>query len=125
MGHSTGEPGLNGGAPGRAGRWAAIQSRLGLNGNRPERCRGRSAVLGFSSALAMAGALTPPPLRAGDLTQDCHRWASASGNARIAVANQLGADHLLTKNTRLAESDPSKPVELYRFGDLQRLCRGT
>ena len=104
MGHSRGAQGWNG-----AGRR-------------------RSAALGpaaLAVGVALAGALTPPPLRAGDLTQDCHRWASASGNARIAVANQLGADHLLTKNNRLAEPDPSRPVELYRFGDLQRLCRGT
>jgi hypothetical protein len=104
MGHSSGARGWNG--AGRRRRAALGPAAIGLG-------------------VALASGLTPPPLRAGDLTQDCHRWASASGNARIAVANQLGADHLLTKNTRLAESDPSKPVELYRFGDLQRLCRGT
>lgn len=53
---------------------------------------------------------SPPPSRAGDLNRDCLRWASASGTARIELANQLGAEHLLTKNTRLAESDPSKPL---------------
>lgn len=106
---------------GGAGRGSTRQSWSRRGSARAGTALGGAAAL----ALAVPGAFTPPPLRAGDLTQDCHRWARASGNARIAVANQLGADHLLTKNTRLAESDPSQPVELYRFGDLQRLCRGT
>ncbi|WP_411876518.1 hypothetical protein [Vulcanococcus limneticus] len=98
--------------------------RIELDGRKLQSGRNHSVTLCFGAALALASALTPPPSRAGDLNRDCLRWASASGTARIELANQLGAEHLLTKNTRLAESDPSKPLELYRFGDLQRLCRG-
>ncbi len=82
-----------------------------------------SGAWGLGAALVLAAALTPPPLRAGDLHRDCRRWASAGGSARIALANRLGAEHLLTKDTRLADSDPAQPVQLYRPGDLQRLCR--
>jgi hypothetical protein len=71
--------------------------------------------------LAVALALQAAAL-AGDTRQDCRRWAASGGLARVALGNQLGAEHLLTKNRNFSEATPDDRRSLYFDGDIRRLC---
>ncbi len=69
------------------------------------------------------GLLAGTPALADDLRQNCQQWQQSHGVAQVELGNRIGAEHLLTKNTRLAESPAEAPVSLYRRADLVRLCR--
>jgi len=71
-------------------------------------------------ALVMAGDLRPG--WAFDTLGACQSWQNSRGQARIEVANSIGAAHYLTKMKRLQESDPAAPVPLYSEGDIARVC---
>ncbi|MFM7674608.1 MAG: gamma-glutamylcyclotransferase [Synechococcus sp.] len=73
-------------------------------------------------ALAAAALLAGPAAHA-DLRHDCQQWQRSHGNAQVELGNRIGAEHLLTKNVRLAQSPAEAPVSLYRRADLVRLCR--
>jgi hypothetical protein len=68
----------------------------------------------------MAGGLRP--VWAFDTLGACQSWQNSRGQARIEVANSIGAAHYLTKMKRLQESDPAAPVPLYSEGDIARVC---
>jgi hypothetical protein len=68
----------------------------------------------------MAGGLRPG--WAFDTLGACQSWQNSRGQARIEVANSIGAAHYLTKMKRLQESDSAAPVPLYSEGDIARLC---
>ena len=55
----------------------------------------------------------------------CSQWRSARGAEKASLANRLGASNGLTKNTKLAESQPGDTNSLYRIADIQRLCRNS
>ena len=55
----------------------------------------------------------------------CAQWRSARGAEKASLANRLGASNGLTKNTKLAEAQPSDINSLYRIPDIQRLCRNS
>jgi len=55
----------------------------------------------------------------------CAQWRSARGAEKTSLANRLGAGNGLTKNTKLAEAQPSDINSLYRIPDIQRLCRNS
>jgi gamma-glutamylcyclotransferase (GGCT)/AIG2-like uncharacterized protein YtfP len=74
----------------------------------------------LSLALVMAGGLRPG--LAFDTLGACQSWQNSRGQARIEVANSIGAAHYLTKMKRLQESDPAAPVPLYSEGDIARVC---
>jgi gamma-glutamylcyclotransferase (GGCT)/AIG2-like uncharacterized protein YtfP len=98
-------------APLASGRW------LGPSVPKP-RCSGKWEAL--TLALVMAGGL-----RTGwafDTLGACQSWQNSRGQARIEVANSIGAAHYLTKMKRLQESDPAAPVPLYSEGDIARVC---
>jgi gamma-glutamylcyclotransferase (GGCT)/AIG2-like uncharacterized protein YtfP len=71
-------------------------------------------------ALVIAGGLRPA--WAFDTLGACQSWQNSRGQARIEVANSIGAAHYLTKMQRLQESDPAAPVSLYSEGDVARVC---
>jgi hypothetical protein len=71
-------------------------------------------------ALVIAGGLRPS--WAFDTLGACQSWQNSRGQARIEVANSIGAAHYLTKMKRLQESDPAAPVPLYSEGDIARVC---
>lgn len=71
-------------------------------------------------ALVVAGGLRPS--WAFDTLGACQSWQNSRGQARIEVANSIGAAHYLTKMKRLQESDPAAPVPLYSEGDIARVC---
>lgn len=60
---------------------------------------------------------------AGDLRRDCLALNSSHGQERIAIANRIGQSQLLTKHTRLADAQPGDSTSLYRWSDIQRVCR--
>ena len=70
--------------------------------------------------LVMAGGLRPA--WAFDTLGACQSWQNSRGQARIEVANSIGAAHYLTKMKRLQESDPAAPVPLYGEADIARVC---
>jgi gamma-glutamylcyclotransferase (GGCT)/AIG2-like uncharacterized protein YtfP len=74
----------------------------------------------LSLALVMAGGLRP--IWAFDTLGACQSWQNSRGQARIEVANSIGAALYLTKMKRLQESDPAAPVPLYSEGDIARVC---
>jgi len=74
----------------------------------------------LSLALVIAGGLRP--VWAFDTLGACQSWQNSRGQARIEVANNIGAAHYLTKMKRLQESDPAAPVPLYSEGDIARVC---
>jgi gamma-glutamylcyclotransferase (GGCT)/AIG2-like uncharacterized protein YtfP len=74
----------------------------------------------LSLALVMASGLRPG--WAFDTLGACKSWQNSRGQARIEVANSIGAAHYLTKMKRLQESDPAAPVPLYSEGDIARVC---
>ena len=78
------------------------------------------ALTGWS---ALGLGFMPSPVRA-DSRHDCQLWKASSGSQRAVVGNRLGAEHLLTKDHKLAETPTDQPVALYRRSDLGRLCRG-
>jgi gamma-glutamylcyclotransferase (GGCT)/AIG2-like uncharacterized protein YtfP len=82
------------------------------------RCSGKWEAL--TLALVMAGGLRPG--WAFDTLGACQSWQNSRGQARIEVANSIGAAHYLTKMKRLQESDPAAPVPLYSEGDIARVC---
>jgi hypothetical protein len=55
----------------------------------------------------------------------CAKWRAARGVEKASLANRLGASNGLTKNTKLAEAQPSDINSLYRSTDIQRLCRNS
>lgn len=55
----------------------------------------------------------------------CAKWRAARGAEKASLANRLGASNGLTKNTKLAEAQPSDINSLYRIPDIQRLCRNS
>ncbi len=67
-------------------------------------------------------ALPERPVRAEASLAQCQRWRRSSGPERIELGNAIGAAAYLTKQQRLAESDPQQPRLLYAPGDLQRTC---
>jgi gamma-glutamylcyclotransferase (GGCT)/AIG2-like uncharacterized protein YtfP len=74
----------------------------------------------LSLALVMAGGQRPG--WAFDTLGACKSWQNSRGQARIEVANSIGAAHYLTKMKRLQESDPAAPVPLYSESDIARVC---
>jgi hypothetical protein len=74
--------------------------------------------------LASAGLLGSIPFTAvaGDTRRDCQAWASATGAAKITIANRIGREQLLTKTHKLAELQPGVSENLYSSSDIQRLC---
>ena len=74
----------------------------------------------LSLALVIAGGLRPG--WAFDTLGACQSWQNSRGQARIEVANSIGAAHYLTKMKRLQESDPAAPVPLYSESDIARVC---
>jgi len=68
-------------------------------------------------------ALIPLSALAGDTRRDCQAWASASGAAKVSIANRIGSEELLTKTHKLAEPQPGASESLYSSSDIQRLCR--
>jgi len=86
---------------------------------------GRRAV---PMALVLPGLLLPglwlgPAASAGDLRRDCRAWESSRGAERVAIANRIGREQLLTKDHQLAEVQASPTTSLYRWNDIRRLCR--
>lgn len=53
----------------------------------------------------------------------CLQWSRSHGAEKIALANTIGAQNLLTKVHRLAEAQPGDSQSLYSSNDIQRLCR--
>jgi hypothetical protein len=74
--------------------------------------------------LALMSALPARSVRAEASLTQCQRWRRSSGPERIELGNAIGAAAYLTKQQRLAESDPQQPRLLYAPGDLQRACDG-
>lgn len=74
-------------------------------------------------AAAVLLALAPTTAAAADTRRDCQAWASASGGAKVVIANRIGSEQLLTKTHRLAELNPEASESLYSTSDIQRLCR--
>lgn len=103
-------------APIPDGRW---------RGPRQSRGTRRSPVtpLALSGWLALGLGFMPSQVHA-DSRHDCQLWRGSSGSQRAIVGNRLGAEHLLTKDHKLAETSTDQPVALYRRSDLERLCRG-
>ncbi len=66
----------------------------------------------------------PAPAAPADTIALCRAWQGSHGLERILLGNALGAAHHLTKNERLRDSPPERPVALYRTTDLQQVCRG-
>ena len=64
------------------------------------------------------------PSAPGNL-EHCAQWRSARGAEKASLANRLGSSNGLTKNTKLAEAQPSDINSLYRIPDIQRLCRNS
>ncbi len=77
--------------------------------------------------LALAVLLLPLPCgsasRAGDLRHDCLEWSRSHGGEKVAIANRIGRDNLLTKKRPFAEAHPDDTTSLYRWSDIQLLCR--
>lgn len=73
--------------------------------------------------LWVAGLLLGSPVSAGDLRRDCLAFESSHGTERVAIANRIGREQLLTKNRPLQEAKPGDTTSLYRWSDIQRLCR--
>ncbi|MFY8148091.1 MAG: gamma-glutamylcyclotransferase family protein [Prochlorococcaceae cyanobacterium] len=88
---------------------------------------GPGALLAAAALLATCSPAPVAVLHAAvlqaDLRQDCLQWQQSHGSARVALANRIGAEQLLTKNHRLAESGSDAPTSLYRQADLVRVCR--
>lgn len=128
-------------APLASGRWlgpSGPKLRGGGKGAAPAKARTSTA------ATAMAGAKAPVTATFAALTQAlslalvitgglgpgwafdtlgaCQSWQNSRGQARIEVANSIGAAHYLTKMKRLQESDPAAPVPLYSESDIARVC---
>lgn len=61
--------------------------------------------------------------RAGDLRHDCLAWSRSHGREKVAIANRIGRDNLLTKQRQFAEAHPDDSTSLYRWSDIQLLCR--
>ncbi|MEB3264596.1 MAG: gamma-glutamylcyclotransferase family protein [Synechococcus sp.] len=97
-------------------------SRLLVDGFWREGGRRRRGEPLRALALAAAALLAGPAAHA-DLRNDCQQWQRSHGTAQVELGNRIGAEHLLTKNVRLAQSPPEAPVSLYRRADLVRLCR--
>ena len=70
-------------------------------------------------AICVVAALAPGNLEL------CAKWREARGAEKASLANRLGASNGLTKNTKLAEAQPSDINSLYRIPDIQRLCRNS
>jgi gamma-glutamylcyclotransferase (GGCT)/AIG2-like uncharacterized protein YtfP len=108
-------------APLASGCW------LGPSGRQPRRSGTWESTAKFAAltqalglALVIAGGLRPG--WAFDTLGACQSWQNSRGQARIEVANSIGAAHYLTKMKRLQESDPAAPVPLYSEGDIARVC---
>lgn len=92
------------------------------------RVKARTTVTATFTALTQALSLVlviAAGLRPGwafDTLGACQSWQNSRGQARIEVANSIGAGHYLTKMKRLQESDPEAPVQLYSEGDIARVC---
>lgn len=81
-----------------------------------------SLAAALAATLAAAGAWRQPAL-AGDLRGDCLALSRSHGGERVAIANRIGREHYLTKDSLRAEERPDRAVSLYRWSDIQRLCR--
>ncbi|MCX5953066.1 MAG: gamma-glutamylcyclotransferase [Cyanobacteria bacterium] len=108
-------------APLASGCW------LGPSGRQPRRSGTWKSTAMFAAltqalglALVIAGGLRPG--WAFDTLGACQSWQNSRGQARIEVANSIGAAHYLTKMKRLQESYPAAPVPLYSEGDIARVC---
>jgi len=64
--------------------------------------------------LGLAALLLGSAVSAGDLRH---------GQERVAIANRIGREQLLTKNRLLQEANSGDTTSLYRWSDIQRLCR--
>jgi gamma-glutamylcyclotransferase (GGCT)/AIG2-like uncharacterized protein YtfP len=84
------------------------------------RARALAALLALTAA---AGVGVSPAATRGDLRAQCRAWSAAHGREQVQIANQIGAEQLLTKTHRLAEPTADDSVSLYSWSDLQRLCR--
>jgi gamma-glutamylcyclotransferase (GGCT)/AIG2-like uncharacterized protein YtfP len=78
--------------------------------------------------LALAMLLVPllpcgAAAQAGDLRRDCLEWSRSHGREKVAIANRIGRDNLLTKERQFAEAQPDDTTSLYRWSDIQLLCR--
>lgn len=86
------------------------------------RCAGPRPWTLLPLLLALMSALPARSVRAEASLVQCQRWRRSSGLERIELGNAIGAAAYLTKQTRLAESDPQQPRLLYAQSDLQRTC---
>jgi len=73
--------------------------------------------------LGLAALLLGSAVSAGDLRHDCLALQSSHGQERVAIANRIGREQLLTKNRLLQEANSGDTTSLYRWSDIQRLCR--
>lgn len=80
-------------------------------------------LAGWAVALALAVPLAGASAAGQDTRALCLQWGRSHGAEQIALANAIGAQHLLTKDHKLAEAQPGDRRSLYRSSDLQRLCR--
>ncbi len=110
-------------APLGSGCWlgpSAPRPRIGAKGNTSAPAMFSALTQALSLSLVIAGGLRPA--WAFDTLGACHSWQNSRGQARIEVANSIGAAHYLTKMKRLQESDPAAPVSLYSESDVARVC---
>jgi hypothetical protein len=82
----------------------------------------RQNLLGLA-LLLLPLLLCGAPSRAGDLRHDCLEWSRSHGREKVAIANRIGRDNLLTKERQFAEARPDDTTSLYRRSDIQLLCR--
>ncbi len=77
--------------------------------------------------MVMADVSSAAPIIAAEGSKPslCSQWRSARGAEKASLANRIGASNGLTKNTKLAESQPGDTNSLYRIADIQRLCRNS
>lgn len=75
------------------------------------------------AALAAGLLLQASPGWTGDLRNDCLAWSRARGSEQVQIGNRIGREQLLTKNQKLAEEQPGTSTSLYRWSDIQQLCR--
>jgi len=110
-------------APLGSGCWlgpSVPKPRIGAQGELTAPMMFSALAQAMTLALVISGGLRPA--WAFDTLGACQAWQNSRGEARIEVANSIGAAHYLTKMQRLQESDPAAPVSLYSESDIARVC---
>jgi gamma-glutamylcyclotransferase (GGCT)/AIG2-like uncharacterized protein YtfP len=108
------------GRPHQVRHVAPLESGCWLGPSVPAAPRFAALTQTLGLVLLIAGGLQP--VWAFDTLGTCQSWQNSRGQARIEVANSIGAAHYLTKMKRLQESDPAAPVPLYSESDIARVC---